>query len=87
MSQGRRVTDSARIYSSPGSLASVEPLLATYRVELIVVGGLERALYDPIGLAKFDEAADRGELEIVYDADGVTIYALRGREQANVSGS
>ncbi len=72
----RRVADVARIYNSPGDFASVAPLLERYGVALIVVGGLERAIYDPIGLSKFEDAAERGDLEVVYDADGTTIYAI-----------
>lgn len=72
----RRVADVARIYDSPGDYASVEPLLERYDVELIVVGGLERALYDPIGLAKFDAAVETGDLKVAYNGGGVTIYVI-----------
>ncbi len=63
-----------RIYNSYGTLADVAPLLDQYGVRLIYVGPLERATYDAQALAKFERAADAGELDVVYEADGVTIY-------------
>lgn len=63
-----------RIYGRPGDLALVEPLLREWNVELIYVGPYERSLYDETGLAKFGEAAASGDLVIVYEDGGVTIY-------------
>jgi uncharacterized membrane protein len=73
-----RVADVAAIYDRPGPYASIQPLIARYDVELIYVGPLERALYPTTSLAKFDEAAREGQLKTVYDAGGVTIYAVPG---------
>lgn len=76
-----------RIYNSYGTLADVAPLLDQYGVRLIYVGPLERATYDAQALAKFDRAADAGELDVVYEADGVTVYAYpaqgAGREEGH----
>jgi len=70
-----RLDDVNEIYARPGSFALVEPLLREYGVDLIYVGPLERATYDPIGLAKFDDAVAGGHLKVVYQSDLVTIYA------------
>jgi len=39
---------------------------------------LERTVYDPAGLAKFDEMVQRGELEVAYENERVKIYKVRG---------
>ncbi len=76
----QRVEDVATVYGSYGTFDSVQSILDRYHVELIYVGDLERALYDDQALVKFADAAERGELEIVYDESGVTIYALPGSD-------
>ena len=38
------------------------------------VGGLERAYYNPAGLAKFETMP---QLRLAYDADGVRIYEVQ----------
>ena len=70
----QRKADVTAIYSEHVPLATVEPLLQRYGVRLIYVGELERALYPVEGLAKFDEAADDGRLEVLYQTEQVTIY-------------
>jgi len=74
----RRVADVATIYGGFGDFASIRPLLDTYHVELIYVGDLERAIYGDAALGRFTAAAEQGLLDIVFDADGVTIYAYDG---------
>ncbi|HEV2127566.1 MAG TPA: DUF2298 domain-containing protein [Thermomicrobiales bacterium] len=74
----QRVSDVATIYGSPHGLEAVEPLLERYGVKLIIVGDLERALYPASALDKFSEAAEEGQLDVVYEANGVTIYAMPG---------
>jgi uncharacterized membrane protein len=54
--------------------AQVAPLLNKYHVQLIYIGALERAYYDPAGLQKFADAAAAGQLTVIYNANGVTIY-------------
>jgi YYY domain-containing protein len=51
-------------------------LLRLYGVEYVVVGQLERALYDPAGLAKFDALAAAGQIEIAYSAGETRIYRV-----------
>lgn len=56
--------------------AQVAPLLDKYHVQLIYIGALERAYYDPAGLKKFADAAAAGQLTMIYNANGVTIYRV-----------
>jgi YYY domain-containing protein len=67
-----------RIYGSTGDFAGIEPLLVQYDVDLIYIGPLERQSYSAMSLRKFEDAAETGELRIIYDRDGVTIYAYQG---------
>jgi uncharacterized membrane protein len=71
----QRKADVTAIYSDAVPLATVEPLLQRYGVRLIYVGELERALYPAEGLAKFDQAVDDGQMEVLYQTGQVTIYS------------
>jgi YYY domain-containing protein len=64
-----------QLYSGPDGPAALETL-RRYGVEYVYVGELERALYDPAGLAKFDALAQQGALEKVYDRGGVAVYRV-----------
>lgn len=70
-----RMQDLTRLYSDPRPEQAL-PLLSKYNVGLVYVGQLERAMYPEAGLRKFDEMVVRGELELVYDAEGVRIYRV-----------
>jgi YYY domain-containing protein len=70
----QRKADVTAIYSDAVPLATVEPLLQRYGVRLIYVGELERALYPAEGLAKFEQAADDGQIDVLYQTEQVTIY-------------
>jgi YYY domain-containing protein len=74
----RRAADVAAMYGGFGNFASIRPLLDTYQVRFIYVGDLERAIYGETALGRFRTAAEQGLLDIVYDADGVTIYTYDG---------
>jgi len=76
----QRVEDIERVYGSPVGFAEIEPILDRYHVELIYVGDLELALYGAPALSKFSEAAEQGNLNVVYDNNGVTIYAMPGSD-------
>ena len=71
----QRAADVAAIYSSVGSGRAVE-LLRLYDVSYVVVGQLERALYPPEGLAKFDALAGQGLAAPVFANAGTTVYQL-----------
>ncbi len=65
---GQREADVKTIYETT-SVATAQSLLAQYDVAYVYVGTLERRDYSPEALAKFAAFMD-----VVYDADGVTIY-------------
>jgi YYY domain-containing protein len=69
-----RRTDVQRMLGETTSFDSIRPLLDKYHVRLIYIGDLERAYYDATALAKFEAAAQDGELSIIYRGPGVTIY-------------
>ncbi len=70
-----RASDVEMIYNS--RIPSIaEPLLRKYDVRYIVVGPLERAYYDPEGLAKFEQMVAEGMLEAAFRNEGVTIYEV-----------
>jgi YYY domain-containing protein len=61
-------------------------LLRFYHVQYIVVGALERAVYLPEGIAKFDRMVQLGLLELVYQSGEDRIYrvVLTGNVDADV---
>jgi len=63
---------------SMGTFASIEPLLQQYDVQLIYIGPLERALFDPVAIRKFESAAEEGDLRVIYEQGAVTIYFYPG---------
>lgn len=70
----RPVLDS--IYNSR-DVSAVLGLLHQYHVSYVYVGPVERATYDPLGVAKFGAMVGRG-VERVYEAQGVAIYHVTG---------
>lgn len=73
-----RLADISIIYTTPDPYLALE-LLRHYNVRYIYLGALERQAYasqSNIGLAKFDEMAREGSLQLVYRWDGVMIYKM-----------
>ncbi|MCC7163438.1 MAG: glycosyltransferase family 39 protein [Anaerolineae bacterium] len=70
-----RIGDIRTIYET-GDTDEALRLLRKYGVSLVYVGPLERAVYSGAGLEKFGDMADQGTLELIYDQNGVQIYAL-----------
>lgn len=73
-----RTADVRRMYDTT-DVAEAERLLDAYGVELIIVGELERAIYNAGGLAKFDQMVADGRLTQIYptvdaEASPVRIY-------------
>ena len=64
-----------QLYNDTGA-SEVLRLLKLYGVEYVYVGRLERALYDPAGLAKFDAMASAGLIDTVYTAGATRIYRV-----------
>jgi len=56
--------------------STAQALLDRYHVRYIIVGPLEQTYYDPAGLAKFEQMAAEGQLQVVFRNEGVTIYEL-----------
>ena len=50
--------------------------LQLYGVEYVYVGQLERALYPPSGLARFDALAQSGKIQVVYHHGTTLIYRV-----------
>ncbi len=71
----RRHIEVRELYETT-NLARTLELLDHYKVDLIVVGEMERAYYGASGLAKFDWMADNGLLEVVYNKNNTTIYRV-----------
>ncbi|HET6822991.1 MAG TPA: hypothetical protein VFH34_10100, partial [Anaerolineales bacterium] len=61
-------------YSTPDQNRAME-IARHYDVLYVIVGGLERAVYDANGLNKFDDASDRWKL--VYRNEHVKIYQVQ----------
>ena len=70
-----RVNDVATLYGTT-DIEVTQELLDTYDVTYIIVGDLERAYFEPVGLAKFEQMAQDGLLRVVYDREGTVIYQL-----------
>lgn len=71
----QRIADVNEAYNTTDGERTRE-LLRQYGVELIVVGALERAYYDPAGLSKFDAMAADGLLDVAYEGEGTVIYRV-----------
>jgi len=57
-------------------IARLRQIIDDLHVDYVYVGQLERTLFTPAQLSKFDVLVDLDEAEIVYENDGVTIYHL-----------
>ena len=66
----------AREFFNTSDISRALQLIRELHVSYIYVGQLEHAVYDPIGLAKFDEMVQRGDLEVVYENGMVKIYQV-----------
>jgi uncharacterized membrane protein len=71
----RRVNDVQELYNTP-DLLRAQSLIDLYGVRYVIVGGLERAVYSPEGLAKFDTLVQQGFLKPVYQGGVVEIYEV-----------
>jgi uncharacterized membrane protein len=68
-----RMANVGGLYNTPDITVARE-MLRQFEVEYIVVAGLERAIYKPEGLAKFDRMVSQGLLEIVYNKNNNRVY-------------
>ncbi|MFQ6057480.1 MAG: DUF2298 domain-containing protein, partial [Anaerolineae bacterium] len=60
------------------SIVRALALIEEHRISYIYVGQLEQAVYDPEGLAKFEQMREGGYLDLVYENERVKIYRVRG---------
>jgi uncharacterized membrane protein len=72
-----RIQDVGSLYNTP-DIAQAQEILNKYGVSYVYVGELERSYYRPEGIAKFEQMARSGLLEIVYQDEAVTIYQVKG---------
>ncbi len=70
-----RIQDVNALYNTP-NIEQAQMILNKYGVSYVYLGELERNYYWPEGVAKFDQMADRGILDIVYQDKAVTIYKV-----------
>ncbi len=72
-----RAGDIATMYNDR-DVKAVWALLQRYDVSYIIVGRVERASYDPAGLAKFEAMARANLLVRVYEQGDTVIYEVKG---------
>jgi YYY domain-containing protein len=70
-----RHVDVPELYNTTNMITTLQ-LLDRYNIELVIVGDLERAYYDPMGLAKFERMAERGYLNLIYARNNTMIYQV-----------
>jgi len=61
----KRIDDVNNFYNT-ADIQTAQAFLNQYQVKYIIIGDLERAYYDPKGIAKFQEMASQGMLQIVF---------------------
>lgn len=65
----------ASIYNSSDPNEALQQIEA-YGIEYVYVGGVERAIYEPAGLAKFEDMVQRGYLAAAFRSGETTIYRV-----------
>jgi YYY domain-containing protein len=61
----KRIDDVNNFYNTT-DIQSAQGFLKQFQVQYIILGDLERAYYDPAGIAKIQEMVNQGMLQIVY---------------------
>jgi uncharacterized membrane protein len=84
---GPREADAQLLFTTQDPGIALD-LIRKHHVRLVYVGPLERALYSPTALAKFDTLVEQGALERIYQNDQVELYrasdeVLSGKEDAS----
>jgi uncharacterized membrane protein len=72
----RRIQNVSDIYNTPDVTAALG-MMSRFHVKYIYVGDMERLYYNLVGLAKFDQMAGAGTLQVVYQNDHVKIYQIK----------
>ena len=79
----KRAEDVQTLYDTT-DIGTTMQLLATYGVQYVYVGPIERASYAPEGIAKFAQMQG-GALDLVFENDGVQIYRVKPEASATVT--
>jgi uncharacterized membrane protein len=66
----------AEEFWNTADITRAQQLIAELGIDYIYVGQLERIVYPAASLAKFDQMAAAGQLEVVYSNEQVTIYQV-----------
>jgi len=76
---GRRENEGKELFQTTDP-ARAQELIDRLHITYIYIGQLERTLFSPESLAKFDQMAADGRLEVVYQNPRVTLYKVAWRE-------
>jgi len=66
----------AREFFTTPDIARAQQIIDQLHISYIYIGRLERTVYPPEGLAKFEQMAAQGLLRVVYRNEEVTIYGV-----------
>ena len=72
------------LYDSPSAKRATQ-IIDELGISYIYSGKLERTVYNPVGLAKFDQMAEQGQLQLVYENPEVKIYRVQRANGSNTS--
>ncbi|MFQ6013922.1 MAG: DUF2298 domain-containing protein [Anaerolineae bacterium] len=75
---GERDGEAREFFNTP-DIARALQLIRKLHISYIYIGQLERTVYDPAGLAKFERMQEEGKLVLAYQNERVRIYLVRGR--------
>jgi len=64
----------ARDFFNTTDLERARQLIRDLHIRYVYIGQLERTVYDPAGLQKFDQLVQTGEMRVVYENERTTIY-------------
>ena len=76
-----RIQDVETLYNTT-DINEALAILDKYGVSYVYVGELEKAYYQPRGIAKFEQLTNDGRLERTYQDPSVTIYRVKGQLEA-----
>jgi uncharacterized membrane protein len=66
----------ARVLFDGTDIAQAKQVIEDLDIHYIYIGQLERNYYNPAGLSKFDRMLESGDLRVVFENQGVTIYEV-----------
>ncbi|MCR4405353.1 MAG: DUF2298 domain-containing protein [Anaerolineae bacterium] len=66
--------DATRNFFNTTDLERARQLIRDLHIRYVYIGQLERTVYDPAGLQKFDQLVQTGEMRVVYENERTIIY-------------